>query len=166
MYNVKTQRNFSSYVNVSVDNKKEYSLNEIIQIVKDELKVLLDENNINHKISANVKLMKNQFIRRVPMFIKKHVMSFIEAKMGDGYITTTLSNLGYIDIPNNLKKYITDMNFMLGKSRGKAFCVASVGYNDKLYITFTRTIVESEIERLFFTKLSSMGVDVFIESNR
>ena len=40
-----------------------------------------------------------------------------------------------------------------------------IGYNDKLYITFSRKIKESELERLFFTKLSSMGLNINIESN-
>ena len=166
IYNVKTQRNFSSYVNVAVDTKKEYSLEEIMTIVKEQMKILLDENTINAKISANVKLMKNHLIRRVPMFIKKHIMSLIEAKMGDGYITTTLSNLGYVNIPKSMEEYVTDMNFILGKSRGKSTSVTSVGYKDNLYITFSRTIKESEFERLFFTKLIDLGIDVYIESNR
>ena len=165
-YNIKTQRNFSSYVNVSLDNKKEYTLKEIIKIDKDELKILLSEEAINAKISANVKLMKNQFIRRVPMFIKKHVMSLIEAKMGDGYITTTLSNLGYVEVPRCMQEYITDMNFILGRSRGKSTAVTSISYKNNLYITFSRNIKESEFERIFFTKLVDLGLDVYIESNR
>ena len=166
IYNIKSQRNFSSYVNVAIDSKKEYSLDEIIIIIKDQLKELLSEEAINAKISANVKIMKNQFVRRVPMFIKKHIMSLIEARMGDGYITTTLSNLGYVSIPKSMETYITDMNFILGKSRGKSTSVTSIGYKDNLYITFSRIIKESEFERLFFTKLVDLGINVYIESNR
>jgi hypothetical protein len=32
-------------------------------------------------------------------------------------------------------------------------------------VTFTRGIVESELERLFFTKLRKMGLHVLVESN-
>lgn len=166
IYNINTQRNFSSYVNVSIDNKKNYSLEEIISIIKDELNVLLSEKAINAKISANVKLMKNQFIRRVPMFIKKHIMSFVEAKMGDGYITTNFSNLGMVSVPKCMEEYITDMNIILGRSRGKSTSVTSISYKDNMYITFSRNIKESEFERIFFTKLVELGIDVYIESNR
>lgn len=166
IYNIKTHRNFSSYVNVSLDNNKEYTLDEIIKIIKKQLEYMLREDVINSKISANVKLMKNQFIRRVPMFLKKHVMSYTEAVMGDGYITTTLSNLGLVKTPNCMNKYITDMNFILGKSRGKSNAVTAIGYKDNLYITFSRTIKDSEFERIFFTKLTSMNINVYIESNR
>lgn len=166
IYDTKTLRNFSSYVNVGIKNDKKYTLNEIIDIVKTQLKEKTTEEKLNAKITGNVNLMKNFFIRRIPMFIKKHIMSFIEGIMGDGYITTTLSNLGNVDVPNNMKKYITDMNFILGKSRGKTTSTTMIGYNNKLYITFSRKIKESEYERLFFTTLSNEGLDILIESNR
>ena len=165
IYETKTLRNFSSYINVGIKNKN-YRLEEIVKKVKKQIKELTEEKRINAKISGNVKLMENFFIRRIPMFIKKHVMSLVEARMGDGYITTNLSNLGLIDIPNNMKEYITDMNFILGKSRGKSTSTGMIGYDNKLYISFSRTIKESEYERLFFTTLSSMGIDILIESNR
>ena len=123
------------------------------------------EKNINSWITGNVNLTKNFFIRRVPMFIKKHIMSYIEYKMGDGYITTTLSNLGLISLPDNMSKYVTDMNFILGNSRNKSGSITMVGYKDNIYITFSRKIKESDLERLFFTKLSSLGIKVKIESN-
>ena len=126
----------------------------------------LKEKKINAKISGNVKLMKNHIIRRIPMFIKKHIMSIVEAKMGDGYITTTFSNLGLVELPIQMNKYITDMNFILGKSRGKSGSVSAIGYKDNLYITFSRKIKESEFERIFFTNLSKMGLNIEIESNR
>ena len=166
LYETKTLRNFSSYVNIGITNEKQYELNEIIKLVKKQLKDKTKEEKLNAKITGNVNLMKNFFIRRIPMFIKKHIMSFIESVMGDGYITTTLSNLGNIELPNNMKKYVTDMNFILGKSRGKTHAVTMIGYNNKLYITFSRNIKESEFERLFFTFLSKEGIDITIESNR
>ena len=166
LYNIKTLRNFSSYMNVGISASKDYTLEEIISKVKKDIKEMSDEKAINAKISGNVKLMKNQFIRRIPMFIKKHVMSYIEKKMGDGYITTTLSNLGLISVPDPMKKYITDMNFILGKSRGKPSAITVIGYNNKIYITFSSVIKETDLERIFFSKLVDMGLNVYIESNR
>ena len=125
-----------------------------------------DEKVINAKISGNVKMMKNFFIRRIPMFIKKYVMSYAEKSMGDGYITTTLSNLGLIKLPNEMQKYVTDLNFILGKSRGKPSSITVIGYNNKLYITFSSIIKETDFERVFFKKLVDMGLNIYIESNR
>lgn len=166
IYKTTTLRNFSSYMNVGINGNEDYTLNEIVDTVKSQLKEMSEERRINAKISGNVKLMKNHFIRRIPMFIKKHFMSFAEARMGDGYITTTFSNLGLVKLDAPMNKYVTDMNFILGNSRGKPGSVTAIGYGNNLYITFSRKIKESELERLFFTNLSKMGLDIEIESNR
>ena len=93
-------------------------------------------------------------------------MALFESRMGDGYITTTFSNLGLVTLPKEMTKYVHEMNFILGRSKGKSTSVSSLGYNDTLYITFSRNIKEAEFERLFFTKLVKMGLEVEIESNR
>jgi len=167
IYKTKTLRNFSSYVNVGIEATKEsHTLDEILKNVKKQLKEKTREKNINAKISGNVNMAKNIFVRIVPMFIKKRIMALFESVMGDGYITTTLSNIGLVYVPLEMQKYITDMNFILGRSRGKSTSVSAIGYGDKLYISFSRKIKEAEFERLFFTKLVKMGLMVEIESNR
>ena len=121
---------------------------------------------MTEKISANVNLAKNLLIRIIPLFIKKRIMSLVENRVGDGYVTTTLSNIGLVKLPKEMEQYITDINFILGKSKGKSGSISAVGYQDTLYITFSRKIKEVELERLFFTKLVKMGLEVEIESNR
>ena len=166
IYETSTLRNFSSYINVGINGKEDYTLPEIIKCIKTQLHTMSEEAKINAKVSTNVNLMKNQIIRRLPMFIKKPIMSLIEYKIGDGYITTTLSNLGLVNIPPSMKKYISDMNFILGKSRRKSGSVTMISYGDNAYITFSRKIKESDFERIFFTSLAKMGMDIEIESNR
>lgn len=167
IYETKTLRNFSSYVNVGIKATREnHTLDEIIKSVKKQLKEKTKEKNINMKISANVNVSKNIFVRILPIFIKKRIMAKFESVMGDGYVTTTFSNLGLVSVPSEMQKYISDMNFILGRSRGKSTSVSAIGYNDKLYVTFSRRIKETEFERLFFTKLVKMGLFIEIESNR
>jgi len=161
-----TLRNFSSYVNVGIETKYGYySFEEIISEVKSKMNILINKNRITSKISANVKLANNYFIRLIPMFIKKHILSISERLMGDRYNSTTLSNLGVIDIPEEMSSYIKELGFIIGKARGKPGSTACVSYKNNLYISFSRKIKESEFERLFFTKLVEMGIPVTIESN-
>ena len=124
------------------------------------------EKVVNVKITANVKLSQNYFIRMTPMFIKKHILSAFDYFMGDGYCSTTFSNLGQINLPEEMEEFVKDLGFMIGRSRNKPGSCGCISCKDKLYITFTRKIKESEYERLFFTKLVEMGIPVTIESNR
>lgn len=166
-YESNTMRNFSSYINVGIDTiYGNYTLEEIIKIVKNNMELNLTEKLINAKISANVKIAKNYFIRLLPMFIKKYIMSFTEKMMGDRYCSTTLSNLGNIILPKEVEKYVLEMGISIGKSRGKPSSASMLGYNGNIYLTITRKIKESEFERILFTNLIKMGVPVLIESNR
>lgn len=166
LYNTKTLRNFSSYSNIGIDPKYGYhTLEEIIKIVKNKMELSFSEKIVNAKISANVKLSRNYFIRLVPMFIKKHVLSAFEFFMGDRYCSTTFSNIGQIELPKEMEEYVKELVFMIGRSRSKPGSCGCISCKDKLYITFTRKIKESEYERLFFTKLVEMGIPVTIESN-
>ena len=65
-----------------------------------------------------------------------------------------------------MEKYVDEVGFALGKSRGKPGSVSCIGYKNNLYITFTRKIKEAELERLFFTELVNNNIPVLIESNR
>ena len=99
------------------------------------------------------------------MFIKKYILSAAELFMGDRYCTTTFSNIGQIDLPEEIEPYINDMGFIIGRSRNKPGSCSAISCKGKLYITCSRTIKESEFERLFFTKLVEMNIPVTIESN-
>jgi hypothetical protein len=65
-----------------------------------------------------------------------------------------------------MENYVKELGFMIGRSRNKPGACGCISCKDKLYISFTRTIKESEYERLFFTRLVEMGIPVEIESNR
>ena len=166
-YPSRTLRNFSSYVNVGIDGwLGEYSLDEIAVQVKSQMDMMITEKRLNAKISGNTALAKNIFVRLVPMFIKKFVISAIELRMGDNYISQNLSNMGNVELPKEMAAYVTDLNFILGRSRNKAGSASCISYNGNLYITFTRKIKETSFEKNFFTRLVEMGIPVEIESNQ
>lgn len=167
IYPSNTLRNFSSYVNVIIESKLGvYSLEEIIVQIKSQMEMMVTEKRLNAKITGNVRMAKNPFVRCIPMMIKKYLLSFGERMMGDRYCSTTLSNIGYITLPDEMTKYINEMNFLLGRSRGKPGSASCISCKDKLFITFTRKIRQADTERYFFKSLVEMGVPVEIESNQ
>ncbi len=162
-----TLRNFSSYVNPSIDTKLgDYTLEEIIKEVKSQLDFMITEKKLRSKFTGNVNMEKKFYIRIMPNFIKKKALSISDYLMGDRYYTTVFSNYGLINIPKEMQEYITDLGFIIGRSRNKHGSVACISCMDNLYITFTSRIKSTEFERLFFTKLVELGVPVYIESNR
>ncbi|NMA51158.1 MAG: hypothetical protein GX951_04875 [Mollicutes bacterium] len=167
VYNCNTLRNFASFINVSVDTKYgHYKLQEIVDEVKCKMKLMFSEKRINAKITSTVRLPENFFIRIIPMFIKKHVMNFSEWLYGDRGCTTVFSNLGNVNLPKTMIPFVEEIGFIIGKSRGKSGSCTCVGYNNKLFMTFSSKIKETDFQRLFFTKLVELGIPVEIESNK
>ena len=162
-----TLRNFSSYVNPKIDTKLgNYTLEEVIKEVKGQLEYMVNEKKLRSKFTGNVNMERKFYIRIMPTFIKMKALSISDYLMGDRYYTTTFSNYGLINIPEEMQKYVTDMGFMIGRSRNKHGAVACISCMNNLYITFTSRIYETEFERLFFTKLVSLGIKVSVESNQ
>ncbi len=167
IYNSKTLRNFSSYVNVGIDSQYgHYSLEEIIVQVKNQMGMMITEKKLNAKLTGNVKIENNKLVGIIPIFIKKYILSIGEKMMGDRYCSSNLSNLGNITLPKEMIPYVLDMNVIVGRSKGKPNSASCIGYNNNLYISFSRKIKEPIMERIFFTKLIKMNIPVEIESNQ
>ncbi len=166
-YPTKTLRNFSSYINVGIDSSLgEHTLDEIINQVRHTMGREITEKNLNARFSANVKAEKNAAIRAMPLPVKVPVMKAVHLLQGDRYCSTTLSNLGDIELPKEMAKWVTRIDFMLGASKGNAQSCACISYAGNLYFTCTRVIEETDLERNFFTSLIKLGIPVKIESNQ
>lgn len=166
-YPTRTMRNFSSYVNVGIESRLgEHSFPEIVSQLRSQLETVATEKRLNSKFTGNVRTAQNPFVRCIPMFIKKHILSIAERMMGDRYCSTALSNMGNVVLPPEMMPYVTDFNCMLSRCRGKPGAATCISYNGNLYMTFTRKIREADLERLFFTKLVERGIPVELESNQ
>jgi len=57
------------------------------------------------------------------------------------------------------------LDFILGIQADSPCNCGVCSYGGKLNISFTRGIVEAELERRFFTELRKMGLHMLVESN-
>lgn len=166
-YPTNTMRNFASYVNPGIDPKYgTYSFDEVLNAVHHYMRSEATEKLLNAKISTNVKTETRRMLRVTPLFIKNLAMKLTFNLVGDRKSSTSISNLGNVTLPDEMAKYVTRMDFILGPlSRNKVVCGA-LTYNGMLIMNFVRTIKESAIERAFFRYLVKLGVPVKIESNQ
>ena len=166
-YPTRTMRNFASYVNPGINPAYgKYTFEEILDIVKHSMRLEATEKMLNAKISKNVNSERNRFLRITPLFIKNMAMKTAFKLNGDRNSSTILSNLGNVQLPIEMEKYITGIDFLLGSlSYNKVTC-ACITYNNTVKIAFTRSIKEAIVERKFFVLFVKMGIPVKIESNQ
>ncbi|MBE6759482.1 MAG: hypothetical protein E7554_05255 [Ruminococcaceae bacterium] len=161
-----TVRNFSSYVNPGIERKYgEYSLAETAKIVQHQMGLETTPQHLRAKFTANVQAETNPLIRMVPLFVKIMILQIVYRATGDVQTTSTISNLGIVNLPEEMENHVERLDFQLGPLFQNKVTCAAVSYKDKLYINFTRKLRESDVERGFFTRLVEEGIPVTIESN-
>lgn len=165
IFSSKSLRNFSSYMNLEfASQESELSLEEVIQKIKARTRSI-NKDYVMGNINANVKAQKNILLRLTPLVIKNLVLKLVFSIVGERIFTMSLSNLGKIQTPEEFKDYIDKYEVNLGTGKLNAMGVAVVTFEDKLVLTFSSKIKETEIEKEFFTALTKMGIEVNIESN-
>ncbi len=165
-YPTHTMRNFAIYVNPGIDARLgDYSFEEILRAVHHHMGAEVEEKLLNARFATNVRSEQNRFLRAAPLFVKNIAMKLTFNRVGDRKTSSSVSNLGVVRVPPEMEAYVTRFDFILGPlSRNRVVC-AVLSYKDTLYLNFTRTIRETDVERGFFRFLVRDGLPVKIESN-
>ena len=159
MYGSRTVRNFSSYVNLGMDVRSGYlQLDQLVRLVKMQKEAMLRPENLEPKIAANVELEANFAVRCLPLLVKKPIIDAVNKHHGDIYFSQTLSNLGQVRVPEEMRPYMTDFDFILGCQRGNSGAVSCTGYDGKLFLHLSRNIYGAEFEQFFLDRAQSLGL--------
>lgn len=161
-----TLRNFSLYVNPGIEGRfGKYTLEEVAAAVHHQMGLEATEKNLRARFSVNVHSEQNPILRVTPLFLKNLVMRSVFYRVGDRKTSTTLTNLGRVQLPPEMAAYVERMDLVLGPLSRNRVVSAAITYQDTLYYTFTNTMKNSELEREFFSRLVKLGIPVKIESN-
>ena len=165
-YPTDTLRNFLLFINVGIDpTYGEYSCDEIINLVHHYMRYNINEKNLNAQMSANIKNERTLILKLMPLFIKNIGMSAAYGFVGENRYTSTLSNLGDVDLPEQMKQHVDRLDFILGRSRENRMACGILSYDGKLVINFSRCIRSARCEKEFFRHLVNQGIHVKTESN-
>ncbi len=162
-----TLRNFITMVYPGIDPRLgEYTFEEIVKQVHNYMRYYINEKFLKGDITTNANTQRNPLIRIVPLFLKDFVVRMFYTKVQDKNSSAGLTNMGVLKVPDNMKPYIERFDIYMGQPFSSRTNCAIVSFEDILTINFASSIIESDVERLFFQKLVADGIHVKIESNR
>lgn len=162
-----TLRNFITMVYPGIDPRLgEYTFEEIVKQVHNYMRYYINEKFLKGDITTNANTQRNPLIRIVPLFVKDFVVRMFYTKVQDKNSSAGLTNMGALKVPDNMKPYIERFDIYMGQPFSPRTNCAIVSFEDILTINFASSIIESDVERLFFQKLVADGIHVKIESNR
>ncbi len=166
LYKSETLRNFTLLLNIGVDPRMgEYSFKDLCSSMHHQLKAFNTPQYMSGMIAANVQPQKNIVLRLAPLFIKTLAMRVVYHKTGESGGCLNISNMGQLNLPKEMDPYIERMEFIIGPQISYPNNCSVVSFGGKTYINMIRSIKESELERLFFSNLVSLGLSVSIETN-
>lgn len=165
-YPSKTIYNFTTFAKCIIDPKKvAHNLQSYVAVIKEELKMQLEKEELDLKLSFTSLMDIKPYLKYMPLFLKSFFAKLGKRLTGSSKQTMIISNLGRVDMPEESKNYIKNFNFMLNCGRKTPNNMAILSYGNSTVISFTRQIISTEIEREFFSTLANAGLKVEIVSN-
>lgn len=163
----KTLRNFITMIYPAIDPRLgDYTFEEIIRQVHFYMQYYINDKFLRGDITTNASTQRNPLIRVVPLFIKDFVVRQFYTKVQDCNSSAGLTNMGAIKVPEDMKPYIERFDIYMGQPFSSRTNCAIVSFEDILTVNFASSIIEADVERLFFRQLIQDGIHVKIESNR
>ena len=124
----------------------------------------MDPQNLDNILSYNVSNEQNRFLRPIPIFIKNIAIHYVYLLSADT-ATSTMTNVGNVEVKEQYKKYIEHFYGMLSMSRGQNIKAAIASYNGTLIVTFTSCLTDVSIQKRFFQSIAKDGVEAALETN-
>ncbi len=163
----RTLRNFAMYTTPEIQPRLGwYEFEEICQIVRHRMGLDITPKHMSTMIAANLRSEKILAVRMVPLFLKNLVMKSIFNSVGERKSCITMSNLGQVRLPEEMRPYVSRFDFILGIQATVPNNCGIISYGDSLYINFIRNICEPDLEHQFFLVLQKMGIPVRVQSNQ
>ncbi|MEG1581680.1 MAG: hypothetical protein RR334_00780 [Clostridia bacterium] len=164
-FKTETLRNFSSYINIDIDAKKEYTFDDVVAVFKEGF-AKINADYLEKNINSNMNIQKAWYVKYLPLFIKSIFIGMGFKLLGEDFYTLAVSNLGVVKAPPEFNKYINRYEVNLGRPKYNAKGVGAIAFNNKLVISINSRIKERFLEKDFCRFLAADGANLRVESDR
>lgn len=154
-----SSKNYFGLTSVSYTfNSREDRVEDIIKCINKQLSERLTKEELIKRVNRMITFERNVFCRVVPIFIKNIVLNYADkytAKMR----TTCVSNIGYIELDDEISSYIKNINVLTST---KDFRVTLCTFKDDLSIGVASRFKYNEVIKKFFNYFSNQGIDIIM----
>lgn len=164
-FNSITTKNFFAMISAEFHPVKEtYTFEEITKIVQESLRSQLNPEHLEQIFSYNVSNQKRWIAKIAPLPLKNLIMRQVYTQSALAN-TSTITNVGTIEIDEPYRPYIDQFHAFLALSKGQYVKGTVCSYNGTLVFSFSYDLKEPLVQTGFFRRLAKDGLHVEIESN-
>ena len=165
-FGMKTMRNFTLAVNIGFDPRLgEYTHEQICALMGHLLAAETIPQRMAGRVAKNVDLQNVLVLRLIPLPVKRICMRTVYMLSGENKGCLNLSNMGVVTVPEAMAPMVERFEFIIGVQYTYPNNCSVVTYGGKTCVSMIRGIRETELERVFFSRLVELGIPVEIESN-
>ncbi len=151
-----TMKNFFVIVSAVFHPKKEtYTFEEVVGIVAESLRSQINREHLENLFAYNVSNEKNFILRAVPLFLKNIAIRSVYRKSALAN-TTTVTNIGKIQVREEYQEYIEGFHAFLSMSKGQSIKGTICSYRDTLVFTVSSSLADVSVQRAFFRRLAEV----------
>lgn len=162
-YPSQTLRNFAMYSSIKMNIEDIKTISELILVIDEQLKEKANKEKMSEMITSANKIVTS--IKLIPLFIKLPIAKKLYGFLGDQAFTSTLSNLGVVEMPEEYKKHILSMDFVLGTAPNNRAICGLVTYNDITTLSISKMTKDPTFEEKFYELLTNDGLIVEVEGS-
>lgn len=163
-YPSNTLGNFTLFAKGKIPTTAERTLENYIKTVTECMREQTSDEELSTKISFTSLMDKMYFLRFMPLMLKGFISRIGRDISTKSKQTIIVSNLGRVQIDNEGNK-IDHFLFNLNCGKNAPLNLAIVSYNNKTVISFSRKLIDTDVEMDFARKLTALGLEVTASSN-
>ncbi len=155
-------RNFYGVITISY-RASDYDgrIESILKSIKESYAMQLQEDQIIKTMNTYSALERNWALKMVPLQLKDlGIQGFNYLRLKE--VTTSVSNVGRLEMPEELIPYIDRFSAFMATQRGQ---MVVVSFEDKLTFGVTSAFKRHDVMRNFFRRLVELGLSVELATN-
>lgn len=159
----KTARNYFGLTSVEyIPRNLTASLKDIAQSISPQIRQRTRPENVLRRTNNMLKLERSAFVSYIASPLKDFVLR-IAQKFTDIDVTTTVSNLGIMRLPDDVRGFVENANISTSSNDCN---FTSITLGDDLSITMSSTYITPVIAQCVFEELLNLGIDVHVNATK
>ena len=162
-YPSKTVRNFSMYCGIRIPIEKIGNKEELLAEINAQLLQKAEKEKMREMITAAVNIVSS--IRLIPLAIKQPIAKMIYGMLGEKIYTTTFSNLGVVNFPEEFMEHIDSMDFCLGAQVTNRLACTAITCAGVATFSISKMTLDPAFEEKMHQLLLADGIEVAVEGS-